>query len=70
MHVKIPLKKQIALKSKKKGPKTVIKQGRKKTIGGQDSEEKSRIMEVAAGTIEIEINLQAGDTEEELEKNY
>jgi hypothetical protein len=27
-------------------------------------------MEVPAGSLEIELNLQAGDTEEELEKNY
>jgi hypothetical protein len=71
MHAKIPLVKTISLnKKKKRGPKTVIKGGKKLNGKPQDSDEKSQFMEVAAGNLEVELNLQAGDTEEELEKNY
>ena len=76
LRVQIPLKKTVVVEAKKKKMTPQEKKmallnkakGKKKDEEEESAREKTIITH--AGQIEVEINLQRGDTEEELERNY
>ena len=71
----IPLKKTVILETKKKKltaqekKQELLDKIKNKNKDQQDSNREQKKV-THAGQIEIEINLQRGDTEEELERNY
>lgn len=67
LKTKIKLVKTIEIKTAKKAEKGKKKKG---TATKPAKKEEAKIEKVLAGKIQIEINLQRGDTEEELERNY
>lgn len=74
LKVTIPLKKSVTVEAKKKKltpqQKKQMMLDKAKGKAVDDEETKERTIVTHAGQIEVEINLQRGDTEEELERNY
>lgn len=82
--VQIPLTKTVVIESKeagksaqeKKEEQLKAKKGRKtqadlkKAQAQREKDNKEQVIETHVGYLEVEINLQRGDTEEELERNY
>jgi hypothetical protein len=70
----VPLIKTTVVEQKKK-KKVEVTKGRRSAKEIQEAknaklDNEPKTVETHAGTIQIEINLQRGDTEEELERNY
>lgn len=73
---RIPLKKTVLVEKQQKKTQDVAPQAKKGAKKGAKEdlkakeEQKQQKIESHAGYVLIEINLQRGDTEEELERNY
>lgn len=73
---KVPLIKTVVIEAKQASKKEskVTKKGAKRpgkeTAKTNDKQPETQRIESHAGSIFVEINLQRGDTEEELERNY
>jgi hypothetical protein len=73
---KVPLIKTVVIEAKQtskkesQAPKKGAKRPGKETAKTKDKQPEAQRIESHAGSIVVEINLQRGDTEEELERNY
>ena len=76
LRVTIPLKKTVIVEAKKKKltpqekKQALLDKAKGKKKGEEEESAREKQIVTHAGQIEIEINLQRGDTEEELERNY
>lgn len=72
---RVPLIKTVVIEAKQskkeiQAPKKGTKRPGKETVKTKEKQPEAQRIESHAGSIVVEINLQRGDTEEELERNY